>query len=119
MTIYLAGPMRGYPAGNATAFAYWTARLRELGHEVLDPAAHELTLGYDPGTRPIRDCLLDDMSYILREADAVVVLDGWERSRDALVEVHAAWCCDIPVYRVLDVLTGALTPIPFPDPAPA
>jgi Domain of unknown function (DUF4406) len=119
MKIYLAGPMRGYPDGNASAFAYWTVRLRETGHEIFNPVEHELTLGYDASTRPIRDCMLDDMSYILREAEAVVVLNGWERSRGALAEMHTAWCCDIPVYRVLDVLTGALTPIPFPESASA
>jgi hypothetical protein len=34
MEIYLAGPMRGYPDGNATAFAYWTVRLREVSRQL-------------------------------------------------------------------------------------
>lgn len=93
--LYIAGPMTGVPDLNRPAFADAAARLQGRGFVVVDPAER----GADqPGwgwaqylRRAIRQML---------ECDAVAVLDGWEASRGANVEVDLAEAVDMPVQPV-------------------
>jgi Domain of unknown function (DUF4406) len=111
---YLAGPMRFYPLSNFPEFAVGTARLRELGHDVYSPAEEDLKKGFDPVTgacdngQPLnlRDVLAEDLDWICRHAEAVVVLPGWRHSSGALAEVHAAKALGIGVYELEEFITG-------------
>jgi hypothetical protein len=110
MKLYIAGPMRGIPEFNFPAFRAAAERLRAQGHEVWSPAENDARVdGFDgtgePKTLEYRHYMRRDLPAVL-EADAVAVLDGWERSKGARMEVHVARECGIPV---LDA--GTLEPI--------
>lgn len=99
--VYLAGPMRGYPEYNFPAFHEATADLRERGYEVWSPAERDEAEGFDPKTDEAKS-LAYYMAYDLKavcESDAVVVLDGWEDSQGARLEVHVAREIGLPVWR--------------------
>lgn len=107
MKIYLAGPMRGYKDFNFPAFFAEAKKLRDLGHEVFNPAERDTVewgaeklktatgseeevakaLGLE-GLSLARKCFLHDTQYICSQADAIAVMPGWEESRGAKAE-HA------------------------------
>jgi len=108
MKVYLAGPMRGYPAYNFPAFHAAAKELRALGHEVWSPAERDEQEGFNPTTdvaQPLKYYMLFDLPAVLN-ADAVVVLPGWEKSVGANLEVHVARTCGMPVYDLASVLDG-------------
>lgn len=96
MRIYLAGPMRGYPAYNFPAFDHAAKLLRQDGHEVFSPAERDRErhpeLDWDnmtgdmdvdfPEGSPfsLNDALSDDTQYICNVADTIALLPGWEKS---------------------------------------
>jgi Domain of unknown function (DUF4406) len=115
VNVYLAGPMRGIPLCNHPAFQGATARLREAGHEVFSPAEHDLSRGMNPAvsesyaydTGYLRVNLAVDFAWIMGKADTVVTLPGWEASKGAMAEVHAALAAGIPACRLEEFLDGA------------
>lgn len=123
MRIYVAGPMRGMPDGNTPAFTRAAAALRGQDHEVFSPAEQNTADGYDwTGTThsesemaemgfDLRRSLAIDLGWICAEAEGVVVLPGWYKSRGSRAEVATAQALDIPVWRFGQfVLTGADAP---------
>lgn len=102
MRIYVAGPMRGYPAFNFPEFDAATDLLRSQGHEVFNPAERDRTEhgedfadGNVSGSEDqaaaehgfsLRDALGDDTRWICQHADAIYLLDGWEQSKGATAE---------------------------------
>lgn len=97
--LYLAGPMRGYPAYNFPAFHAAAAALRAKGCEVWSPAEHDLSTGFDPANDTAKElsCYMErDLAEVCR-ADAVAVLPGWEKSTGAKLEVHVARVVGKPV----------------------
>lgn len=90
--IYLAGPMRGYPDHNFPAFAAAAASLRADGHDVVLPHEKDLLVpGFDPSKAESVAALdmAETMRWDLRavlDCDAIVMLDGWERSAGARLE---------------------------------
>ena len=97
MKIYIAGPMTGLPDYNRPTFRAAADKLRDLGHEPLNPA--DLDLGESARWQ---DCMRAT-TRLLTEADAVCILPGWEMSRGALAEVGWARNVGISV-RSLDYL---------------
>lgn len=93
MKIYLSGPMSGRPEYNFPEFHAAAARLRNAGFEVISPA--ELDGDPPPGVAP-GDCTYN--SYLARDVQIVAdptiagiaVLDGWEESGGARLEVTVA-----------------------------
>ena len=84
MKLYIAGPMTGIPDKNMPLF--WRAEkiLQNRGYEVRNPARHEAT----PGMK---------WSWYMRHAirdvcdvDGIALLEGWESSRGAQLEVKVA-----------------------------
>ena len=98
--VYLAGPMRGYPRYNFDAFAAAAASLRKRGLTVFSPAERDIREdGFNPDkdeARPMREYMEHDLPAVCR-SDAVVVLDGWEKSKGACLEVHVARRVGVPV----------------------
>lgn len=99
--IYIAGPMRNYPEFNFPAFHAAAAQLRAEGHEVFSPAERDIERdGVDWGTEvksgdlaeatskgfDLRVALGDDLAWICKEATAVAMLPGWEKSKGATAE---------------------------------
>jgi hypothetical protein len=105
MRIYLAGPMRNIPEFNFPAFHSYAAKLRAEGHQVFNPAERDAerdgknwdkeapdgdlkvatAKGFD-----LRVALGDDLAFICRDADAIAVMPGWERSKGATAEKATA-----------------------------
>ncbi len=108
--VYIAGPMRGYPEFNRPAFDHAEKVLKARGFEVWNP-------GKDfSGLDPKLDCATaPDYSpnataqYMKRDlpnvlsCDAVGVLEGWEKSAGARIEVHVARECGLLIF---DAITG-------------
>jgi len=88
--IYVCGPMRGYPRFNFDKFAEVTEILRDMGHEVINPAEYDLAQGFDPDS-PLPDdynmaeTIKRDIDWILNCED-LVILPDWEFSVGATAE---------------------------------
>ena len=74
--IYIAGPMRGYEDYNSKAFVKSTVKGRNKVNFLLFPI-----------------CLA-----MVRECDAVIMLDGYQSSSGSMVEYSFAIQCHIPVF---------------------
>lgn len=113
---YLAGPMRGYPCFNFQAFEDAATTLRRLEYDVVSPHQIDITEGrvvidatwisgrvvygdvrlsptFDP-----RATILRDVEALCTECDGLILLDGWEESSGALVELAVARFLDLPIY---------------------
>lgn len=90
--IYLSGPMTGYPDFNYPAFRKATTVLRMQGLEVFDPS--ECFDGDQGLSKEVY--MREDIAAVLK-ASIVVVLDGWEQSPGARLEVEVAKAIGIPV----------------------
>lgn len=94
--IYLAGPMTGLPEFNYPAFHAAAKQLRDLGHEVLNPAENPVPVcgtwqGY------MRMALAQ-----LVQCECIVLLPGWVDSRGALIERMLAQVLQMDVVHFLD-----------------
>jgi hypothetical protein len=94
MILYVSGPMTGIAEWNFPAFHDAAARLSAIGHRVIDPSRH----GADPD-KAWTDFLRRDLADLLI-CEGVAVLDGWEGSRGANLEVYVARALEIPVRTV-------------------
>ena len=93
MIVYIAGPMMGVPGFNYPAFNAAEDHLRAIGHMPINPARH----GVDERARDWT--WVDFMRRTIRDvtnADAIHLLDGWEGSRGAQLEVTIADALGMP-----------------------
>jgi hypothetical protein len=81
---YISGPMTGMPDFNFPAFNREAARLRSIGYDVVNP----VELNPD-STTAWHDCMRRDLAALL-ECDVLALLDGWQRSAGAHLEMHVA-----------------------------
>ena len=104
MKIYVSGPMSNYPYFNFPTFNQVTKLFRGKGHEVFNPAERDvaqygddfwksnLTGSIEEASKKykfsLREALAEDTAYICKEAEAIVMLPGWEKSSGARAE-HA------------------------------
>lgn len=95
-TLYLSGPMTGYPDFNRAAFYLAEHRLRASGYLVLSPARLRFTEPYNPSWS---DWMRPALELMLR-ADGIAMLDDWRKSTGARLEVALAVDLAIPVYSV-------------------
>lgn len=87
LKIYIAGPMTGYPDYNRAAFNAKASELMAEGHIVLNPAVL-------PGGL-CQSEYMDICLAMVRSADAIYLLKGWDvsagaRAEHALAEIRAA-----------------------------
>jgi len=101
MRIYLSGPMTGLPQKNYPAFDAAAAMLRLAGHEVYNPAEWEAR--HNKGIYNHKIAFADYCVFICREAEAVVVLPGWENSEGATAEVAAARAVGKPILAYAEI----------------
>lgn len=116
MKIYLAGPMRGIAEFNFPMFHAGTAALRAEGHEVFSPAERDIRVHGDTFSKSnptgdnavaeedhgfnLREALADDLDWICRHADAVVLLPGWANSTGARAERATAGALGLKVFEL-------------------
>ena len=82
MLIYIAGPMTGLADLGRAAFAEAESKLRALGWDVLNPARL-------PEDWP-KELYLPVCFEMVKAADWMVLLPGWEKSKGAVAEAHFA-----------------------------
>jgi uncharacterized protein DUF4406 len=98
--VYVSGPMTGIPEFNYPAFTDACAALRSCGFEVISPHEINPADGIDHGWAwYVRRDLV-----ALMEADAIVVLPGWESSKGARLETYIAGELGMDVWALEDVL---------------
>lgn len=91
-TIYVSGPMSGYKEHNFPAFEAATKDLRGKGYTVISP--HENDNGDTSNTWHYY--MRQDIVHVAK-CNQVLVLEGWENSRGARVEVFLARMLGIPI----------------------
>jgi len=108
--VYIAGPMRGFAEYNFPAFDYAARRLRQAGHNAINPAELDRVVGIHEWTDPLpkdfmRGAMRRDLTIICDEAEGIVLLPGWRDSRGALVEKSL---CDLLGLPSFDSMTRHL-----------
>lgn len=126
MKVYLAGKMRGLPSFGAEEFRKAARVLREHGFKVISPLEMDEEAGiYVDGLTgfedltdqgfDIRSTLANDLQVVLLDADAVVLLPGWQDSQGAIAEYAAAQAAGVPTWELTYEDEGiALTRIASP-----
>ena len=76
--------MTGYPDFNFPAFHAEAARLRALGHEIVNPAE----LNPDQ-TMSWKDCIRNDIKHLV-DCDGIALLSGFTESKGAQLELDIA-----------------------------
>lgn len=94
--IYLAGPMTGLPDFNYPAFHAAAAKLRALGHEVLNPAENPV-----PACGTWQGYMRMALTQLV-QCECVVLLPGWSDSRGALIERKLAQVLFMEVVHFMD-----------------
>lgn len=84
LKIYLAGPMSGLPESNYPAFHAAAAKLRAMGHEVLNPAENP-----EPACGTWQGYMRMALAQLV-QCESVVLLPGWSDSKGALIERELA-----------------------------
>jgi hypothetical protein len=93
MIYYLSGPMTGLPDYNRPAFNEAAAELRSHGFTVWNPAEE-----FDATTiYPRKIYIRKDIEALLK-SDAIVMLDGWENSAGARLELDMARELELPIF---------------------
>lgn len=92
--LYIAGPMTGLPEFNYPAFRAAAATLQGLGFEVEDPSTN-----VNPTPEDYRGWLRAGLAQLIR-CDGVALLDGWEHSGGARLEVNVAATLGMRVHRL-------------------
>lgn len=118
--------MSGLPEFNFPRFHDVTKFLRSYGHEVFNPAERDnekhgtdISKGNAEGSVEqaaaqhgfsLREALEADLSWICRNAEAIALLPGWEKSKGANAEKALADALGIQVFYVVpdDVRSYAL-----------
>jgi len=103
MRYYIAGPMTGLRDSNRPAFKALREQLRAQGHFVICPTELDF-LPADPSASDAdvlwRGFLTRDVAIILTsDFDAIVMLEGWKKSRGARLELMAALTVGLGVLR--------------------
>jgi hypothetical protein len=109
VNIYLAGPMTGLPEYNFPEFARVSGILRGWGHDVVSP--HEVPLPCGCKSSPPQcgaddhdwtEYLRSDLIALLAHAEGIALLDGWQKSRGALLETHVGSKLKLKIRRWAD-----------------
>ena len=90
--IFIAGPMRGYENYNFKKFDHTEKFLRQLGFDVVNPARisrkfKEAEVNSDIA---VYNKMVDMQQDAERTCNAILLLDGWQWSKGAALEVQTA-----------------------------
>lgn len=93
--VYLSGPMTGLPDYNRPAFDKVAADLRAEGKTVFNPAE----VGERDVIRKRSWYMRKDIDALLK-SDTVHVLQGWEKSEGAKLEIEIAKQLELPIVYI-------------------
>lgn len=119
MRLYLAGSMRGIPEFNFPKFICIAKMLRKQGHEIANPAEHDLDstpqIVFEPGYAPgdssqtrlfdSRAAFCWDFKQII-DAHGIALMEGWEQSTGAKVERLVAEMTGKVILLVKEIPSG-------------
>lgn len=94
--------MTGYPESNYPAFEEAAKTLRDAGHEVYSP--HEALPVGKPTLEKLRWAFAEYCKYICEEAEAIVLLSGWENSLGVSAELALAKNCQLEIIHYGDMV---------------
>lgn len=94
MRIYISGCMTGYPGFNYPAFHEMADKLRKLGHTAINPAENFGGSTEHPEGR--KAFMREDFKHVLN-AEALVMLNGWQKSKGARIEREIAMELELPI----------------------
>lgn len=103
---YLSGPMKGYPDSNIPEFKRITGLLRERGFVIVSPV--EVSSDIDSSKFSDKNELYN--AYLRKDiealvgCDAIVMMDGWEKSNGAHLELHIAHRIGLDIYMIDELL---------------
>ncbi len=83
--LFISGPMSGLENFNTKAFDAMALRLRRIGYNVINP----VELFENDFTKDRKFYVLKSITALL-ECDSIVMLDGWEKSTGASLELTVA-----------------------------
>ncbi len=83
MRVYIAGPVTGIEDDNKGAFTWAAWKLVEMGHEPIVP--HDYVGPDTPWSDAMRICIGQ-----LAWCDAIMLLEGWQKSKGARLEATIA-----------------------------
>lgn len=98
---YLAGPMTGLPDYNYPAFHAAAAKLRAMGHTVLNPAENPA-----PPCGTWQAYMRMALAQLV-QCQSIVMLPGWGCSRGAMIERELALSLGMEVVLFEDVARGS------------
>jgi len=82
MRIYISGPMTDYENLNFPAFYKAEEKIKDGGHIPLNPASAPAGLEYQH--------YMDIAFAMIRSSNAILMLEGWQRSKGATAEAAYA-----------------------------
>lgn len=89
-TVYISGPMSGYPDLNFPAFFAKEDELIQAGYKVINPARLNPPKPADVSEADYwQQCMKRDIIELMK-ADMIIRLKGWEKSRGAVIEIDLA-----------------------------
>ena len=88
-TVYIAGPMAGYPHNNVEAFNAAESKLRSEGWDVVNPLDFSAAFGDYPEGKLLDACCEAERAAI-PFLDAIYLLKGWKNSHGAKLELLVA-----------------------------
>lgn len=116
---FLVGPVAGIPRQNGPAFIKAAQEIRIRGGEAVAVVAIAAATGIDPQEADslchllagdVGEAVIEASNFELAEADAVVVLPGWEECPLARTEVALAEAWEVPVVN-LECVLRAFAPL--------
>lgn len=110
LRVFLAGPMTGMPEHNIPEFMRVASILRAMGHQVTTPIEVNELVDREQADKPTyRTLLARDLELIAgTTVDVLVLLDGWEQSHGARLEVEMAHELEKSVYELDDFIVMTL-----------
>ena len=102
--LYVSGPMRGIPEFNIPLFNAVSKKLREAGHNVLNPAEINDEIGHN---KPISVYMKRDLLAIVEHnVVGMVMLEGWQKSEGAGIEASIAKYIGVPLWKMVETTDG-------------
>ncbi len=102
MLIYVAGPYRGDVEANIARARKVAAECYKVGHDVICP--HLNSGGMDKDTGLGDEFWLATTMNLLKRCDAIVLVEGWEKSKGTQAEMDYATKSGIPIFEAVPPL---------------